>query len=78
LVPSLLIDQAILGQEMDPHVSTLDLDIALSLPVFDDEHYRTISERLRSAGFEPDTNEQGNARINVGKSKAMSNSLLIS
>jgi predicted nucleotidyltransferase len=59
LVPSLLIDQANLGQEMEPHVGTLDLDIGLSLAVFDDEHYRTISERLRSAGFEPDTNEQG-------------------
>src|SRR5476649_1288198 len=56
LVPSLLIDQANLGQEMEPHVGTLDLDIGLSLAVFDDEHYRTISERLRSAGFEPDTN----------------------
>jgi hypothetical protein len=59
LVPSLLIDQANLGQEMEPHVGTLDLDIGLSLAVFDDEHYRTISERLRGAGFEPDTNEQG-------------------
>jgi predicted nucleotidyltransferase len=59
LVPSLLIDQANLGQDVDPHVGTLDLDIGLSLAVFDDEHYRTISQRLRSAGFEPDTNEQG-------------------
>lgn len=60
LVPSLLIDQTNLAQEIERHVGTLDLDIGLSLAVFDDAQYRIISERFKGAGFEPDENEQGN------------------
>jgi predicted nucleotidyltransferase len=59
LVPSLLIDQTNLAQEIERHAGTLDLDIGLSLAVFDDEQYRTISDRFRGAGFEPDKNKQG-------------------
>ncbi len=60
LVPSLLIDQSNLGEGIEHHVGTLDLDVGLSLAVLDDRHYRTIAERLRAAKFEPDENEKGN------------------
>ena len=60
LVPSLIIDQSNLARGVERHVGTMDLDIGLSLAVFDDAQYRTISERFRRAGFEPDSNEQGN------------------
>lgn len=59
-VPSLLIDQENLGEGIEAHVGTLDLDVGMSLAVFDDEHYRAITERLRGADFEPDVNENGN------------------
>ncbi len=60
LVPSLLIDQSNLGEGIERHVGTVDLDIGLSLAVLDDQHYRTIAERLRASKFEPDENEKGN------------------
>jgi hypothetical protein len=60
LVPSLLIDQSNLGEGIERHVGTVDLDIGLSLAVLDDHHYRTIAERLRASRFEPDENEKGN------------------
>ena len=59
-VPSLLIDQENLGEGIEAHVGTLDLDVGMSLAVFDDEHYRAITERLRGADFEPDVNKNGN------------------
>ena len=60
LVPSLLVDQTHLDEGVEPHVGTLDLDVGMSLAVFDDEHYQAITERLRSAEFEPDVNAKGN------------------
>jgi hypothetical protein len=60
LAPSLLIDQMNLQEGVEPHVGTLDLDVGLSLAVFDEQHYKTLTERLRSAGFRPDENERGN------------------
>jgi len=60
LVPSLLIDQSNLGEGIERHVGTVDLDIGLSLAVLDDHHYRTVAERLRASKFEPDENEKGN------------------
>jgi hypothetical protein len=60
LVPSLLIDQNNLEEGVEAHVGTLDLDVGMSLAIFDDEHYQAITERLRSAEFEPDKNDKGN------------------
>ncbi|MGD9629238.1 MAG: hypothetical protein AB7V18_08335 [Pyrinomonadaceae bacterium] len=59
-VPTLLVDQENLGEGVDAHVGTLDLDVGMSLAIFDDEHYKAITERLRGAGFEADVNENGN------------------
>lgn len=59
-VPSLLIDQSNLAEGIEAHVGTLDLDVGMSLAIFDDEHYETIIERLRVADFEPDVNAKGN------------------
>jgi hypothetical protein len=44
----------------EPHVGTLDLDVELSLAVFDEQQYRELTARLRAAGFKPDTNDNGN------------------
>ncbi len=60
LVPSLIVDQTRLTHGAEPHAGTLDLDIGLSLAIFDDELYREISERLRSSGFARDKNTSGN------------------
>ena len=60
LVPSLIIDQLNLPEGVEPHAGTMDLDIGLSIAVYDDQLYQNITERLRNAGFKPDTNEKGN------------------
>jgi hypothetical protein len=60
LVPSLLIDPETLGDGVDPHVGTLDLDVGLQLALLDEGRYRELSARLRDAGFKMDTNEAGN------------------
>lgn len=60
LVPSLLIDQDSSPAETDRHIGTMDLDIGLALAIFDDSRYQAITDRLRSAGFTQDENEQGN------------------
>ncbi len=60
LVPSLLIDQARLPPGVTAHVGTMDLDIGLSVVLLDQERYRAVGDRLRAAGFQPDTNEKGN------------------
>ncbi len=59
LVPSLLIDQAELAKGADPHVGTMDLDVGLAVALLDGGRYRTITERLRKAGFSQDVNEEG-------------------
>ncbi|MCX5829815.1 MAG: hypothetical protein NTV58_17745 [Deltaproteobacteria bacterium] len=59
LVPSLIIDQSTLSPETDTHVGTMDLDVGLSLAIFDEKRYEALAERLRRAGFVPDTNEEG-------------------
>ncbi|MCP5069849.1 MAG: hypothetical protein GY946_25050 [bacterium] len=61
LVPSLLIDQKNLPAETDTHVGTMDLDVGLTLALLDDKRYRTLTERLRRAGFEQDVNDEGNS-----------------
>ncbi len=60
LVPSLLIDQGELAEGADPHVGTMDLDVGLAVALLDQGRYRTITERLRKAGFSQDVNEEGN------------------
>ncbi len=74
LVPSLIVDQSNLPEGVDPHAGTTDLDIGLSIAVYDDRLYQNITERLRGAGFSPDTNEKGNPtsqrwQINEGGGK---------
>jgi hypothetical protein len=59
LVPSLIIDQSTLSPETDAHVGTMDLDVGLTLAIFDENRYEVLAERLRRAGFVPDTNEEG-------------------
>lgn len=59
LVPPLLIGQDDLPAAADPHVGTMDLDVGLALNLLSDGRYRTLTERLRRAGFEPDTGGHG-------------------
>jgi hypothetical protein len=59
LVPSLLIDQGALPAGTSAHVGTLDLDVGLKLALLDEGRYRTLTERLRDAGFAQDQTEEG-------------------
>ena len=59
LVPSLIIDQATLSPETEAHVGTMDLDVGLTMAIFDEKKYEALAERLKRAGFVPDTNEDG-------------------
>jgi hypothetical protein len=60
LVPSLLIKQDELPEGADAHVGTMDLDVGLTLALLDEGRYKTLTERLRRAGFEQDVNDEGN------------------
>jgi len=60
LVPSLIINQENIPDGGSAHVGTMDLDVGLTVALLSEGRYRTLSEALRSAGFEPDLNEQGN------------------
>lgn len=60
LVPSLIIDQEQLGEHVDPHVGTMDLDVGLQVALLNEGRYRQLTERLRNAGFEMDKNDAGN------------------
>jgi hypothetical protein len=57
LVPSLLIDQT--SDRIEKHVGTLDLDVGMQVAILDNRRYEAMTERLRAAGFGPDTNEKG-------------------
>ena len=59
LVPTLLIDQTRLSEGVDPHVGTTDLDVGLTITILEQGRYRTLTERLRRAGFSPDRNIKG-------------------
>lgn len=59
LAPSLLVDPSGLVRGTDPHVGTLDLDVGLAVALLDQGRYRTITERLRRAGFSQDVNAEG-------------------
>ena len=60
LVPSLLVDQTSHSEGIEPHVGTMDLDVGLTAALLDRGRYRTLTERLRRAGFAQDENAQGN------------------
>ena len=59
LVPSLLVEQENLPAGADSHVGTMDLDVGLTVALLEDGRYRTLTERLRRAGFEQDTSGRG-------------------
>ncbi len=60
LVPSLLIKQDELPEDADAHVGTMDLDVGLTLALLNEGRYKSLTERLRRAGFEQDVNDEGN------------------
>lgn len=60
LVPSLIVDQTTLPQDVDAHVGTMDLDVGLQLALLDEGRYRRLTERLRDAGFAMGKNAHGN------------------
>lgn len=59
LVPSLLIDQENLPENVTPHVGTMDLDLGLAFALVGEARYQEVAERLRNAGFTPDENDEG-------------------
>ncbi len=74
LVPSLLIDPGGLARDTNPHVGTLDLDVGLAVALLDQGRYRTITERLRRAGFSQDVTPMrtSSARIRVPRCRSSS------
>ncbi len=60
LVPSLIVDQTMLAQDVEAHVGTIDLDVGLQLALLDEGRYRKLTGRLRDAGFSMDKNDEGN------------------
>jgi hypothetical protein len=60
LVPSLIVDQSALPEDVDAHVGTMDLDVGLQLALLDEGRYRKLTGRLRGAGFTMDRNDEGN------------------
>jgi hypothetical protein len=59
LVPSLLIDQENLPENVAPHVGTMDLDLGLAFALVGAARYQGAAARLRTAGFTPDKNDEG-------------------
>jgi predicted nucleotidyltransferase len=59
LVPSLLIDQQNLPENVTPHVGTMDLDLGLAFALVGEGRYQEVATRLRNAGFTPDKNDEG-------------------
>ena len=59
LVPSLLIPQTELAAGRASHIGTMDVDLGLAIAILNDQRYHDLCERLRKAGFAPDTNEAG-------------------
>jgi hypothetical protein len=63
LVPGLLIPSSSLPQGEDHHLGTMDLDIGLSIALLDGARYDALSDRLKRAGFVPDTSDKGHPTI---------------
>ena len=59
LVPSLLIPQEGPKRAASSHIGTMDVDLGLTVAILDNERYAELSQRLKSAGFAPDQNEEG-------------------
>ena len=59
LVPSLLVEQENLPENVTPHVGTMDLDLGLAFALVGEQRYQEVAERLRKAKFSPDKNEEG-------------------
>lgn len=59
LVPSLLVDQQNLPENVTAYVGTMDLDLGLAFALVNEDRYQEVVKRLRNAGFEPDKNEDG-------------------
>ncbi len=59
LVPSLLIDQETLPENVTSHVGTLDLDLGLAFALVGEQRYQAVAERMRAAGFQMGKNEDG-------------------
>jgi hypothetical protein len=59
LVPSLLIDQQNLAQNVTAYVGTMDLDLGLAFALVSEERYQEVAARLRNAKFKPDQNDEG-------------------
>jgi predicted nucleotidyltransferase len=59
LVPSLIIAQTDFPPGRAQHVGTMDVDLGLAIAILDARRYHELCERLRNAGFQPDTNEAG-------------------
>jgi hypothetical protein len=59
LVPSLIIPQSKLPAGRSSHIGTMDVDLGLAIAILDGQRYHELCERLRHAGFDPDTNEAG-------------------
>jgi hypothetical protein len=59
LVPSLLIDQEHLAENVTAHVGTMDLDLGLAFALVGEQRYQEVAERLRNAKFKPDETEEG-------------------
>lgn len=59
LAPSLIVDQQNLPEGAAAHVGTMDLDVGLTMTVLEEGLYRTLTERLRRAGFSMDENDEG-------------------
>lgn len=59
LVPSLLVEQENLPENVMPHVGTMDLDLGLAFALVGEQRYQEVAERLRNAKFTPDKNAEG-------------------
>lgn len=61
LVPPLILPETVATDDpYGPHVGSVDVDLALSVALLDEERYKLVSEKLRRAKFKPDTNKDGN------------------
>ena len=59
LVPGLLIPDSSLPIGHSAHVGTMDIDLGLAVSILNEERYHELCERLKSAGFQPDTTDAG-------------------
>ena len=63
LTPYFLVDQDHPPMLLGTHSGTMDLDLGLSLAIFEEERYQALTARLRGAGFRPDTTPKGNPSL---------------